>query len=120
MAENHKFIQGPKKAKGTGMIYYLEKYDTNLSNIQDDQGADPTSNVEETELQNLLDKATSSNEFRGFSVMLKPLADLSYMDILPQFKENYNNFSSYIDQEHILVRHSGRFFVFHNGGQFCG
>ena len=24
MAENHKFIQGPKKAKGTGMVYYLE------------------------------------------------------------------------------------------------
>ena len=27
MAENHKFIQGPKVARGTGLIYYLEKYD---------------------------------------------------------------------------------------------
>ena len=55
MAENHKFIQGPKKAKGTGMIYYLEKYDSNLSNIQDDQAVDPTSNAAENELHNLLE-----------------------------------------------------------------
>ena len=27
MAKDHKFIEGPKKAKGTGMIYYLEQYD---------------------------------------------------------------------------------------------
>ena len=38
MAENHKFIQGPKKAKGTGMIYYLEKYDT-LGLDDDDENA---------------------------------------------------------------------------------
>ena len=77
MAENHKFIQGPKKAKGTGMIYYLEKYDD--KSIQEDQAANP----EENEIQNLLDKAEHANEFKGFSVMLKPLADLSYIDILP-------------------------------------
>ena len=28
MAENHKFIQGPKVAKGTGMIFYLEKFES--------------------------------------------------------------------------------------------
>ena len=27
MADNHKFIQGPKVAKGTEMIFYLEKYE---------------------------------------------------------------------------------------------
>ena len=27
MAEDHKFIEGPKRANGTGMIYYLEQYD---------------------------------------------------------------------------------------------
>ena len=113
MAENHKFIQGPKRAKGTGMVYYLEQYDGAL---QDDQAANP----EENEVQNLLERAVTASEFKGFSVMLKPLADLSYIDVLPQFKENHNNFSSYIDQEHILVRHSGRFFVFHHDGRYCG
>ena len=27
MAKDHKFIEGPKNAKGSGMIYYIEKYD---------------------------------------------------------------------------------------------
>ena len=51
---------------------------------------------------------------------MKPLADLSYIDILPKLRENYNNFSSYIDSNHILVRFSGRFLIFHNNGTYMG
>ena len=51
---------------------------------------------------------------------MKPIADLSYIDILPTLRKNYNNFSSYIDANHILVRFSGRFLVFHNNGSFMG
>ena len=62
------------------MIYYLEQYDTRLS---EEQHANDGENAEESEIQNILDKAASASEFKGFSVMLKPLADLSYIDILP-------------------------------------
>ena len=27
MAKDHKFIEGPKNAKGSGMVYYIEQYD---------------------------------------------------------------------------------------------
>lgn len=35
MLENHTFISGPKVARGTGMCYYLEKYE-NFDEIGDD------------------------------------------------------------------------------------
>ena len=95
------------------MIYYLEQYDDSLNEEQAIQS-------EEKEVQKLFEKAATASEFKGFSVILKPLANLSYVDILPQLKENHNNFSSYIDKEYILVRHSGRFFIFHNDGSFLG
>ena len=68
----------------------------------------------------MFNKAASAKDFKGFSVMMKPIADLSYIDILPQLRENYNNFSSYIDSQHIMVRFSGRFLIFHNSGQYIG
>ena len=52
--------------------------------------------------------------------MLKPLADLSFIDILPTSDGSHSTFSSYIDEEHILTRYSGRFFVFHHKGKFLG
>ena len=115
MSENHKFIQGPKVAKGTGMIYYLEKYD-NIGNEEDDKDA----GAEEAQITTMLNKQATAKDFKGFSVVMKPLADLSYLDILPKLRENYNNFSSYIDSHHILVRFSGRFLIFHNNGSYIG
>ena len=52
--------------------------------------------------------------------MLTPPADRSFIDILPQYNKNFNNFISYIDEENIIARHAGRFFVFHNQGQYLG
>ena len=109
MAEDHKFIEGPKRANGTGMIYYLEQYD-----------CDQNDGAYEKDKHNDSGNSSSSSEFKGYSIMLTPLASQSFIDVLPQFKENHNNFMSYIDKELILTRHSGRFFVFHNTGQFLG
>ena len=61
-----------------------------------------------------------ASKFKGYSVMLKPLADLSFIDILPTNDGKKQIFSSYIDEEHILTRYSGRFFVFHNNGKYLG
>ena len=115
MAEDHKFIQGPKVAKGTGMIFYLEKYESLGLNEEEDAG-----NPEEDQVTSMFNKAATAKDFKGFSVMMKPLADLSYIDFLPQLRHNYNNFSTYIDSNHILVRFSGRFLIFHNSGQYMG
>ena len=52
--------------------------------------------------------------------MLTPPADRSFIDILPQYNQNSNNFVSYIDGENIIARHSGRFFIFHNNGEYLG
>ena len=58
------------------MIYYLEQYDDSLNEEQAIQS-------EEKEVQKLFEKAATASEFKGFSVILKPLANLSYVDILP-------------------------------------
>ena len=58
------------------MIYYLEQYDDSLNDEQVTQS-------EENEVQKLFEKAATASEFKGFSVILKPLANLSYIDILP-------------------------------------
>ena len=39
MCEDHKFVAGPKKARGTGLIYYLEKYES-LTNIEEETKKD--------------------------------------------------------------------------------
>jgi len=103
MCENHKFIAGPKQAQGSSMIFYLQKYEAISSST------DPM-----TGLMN------NAKEFKGHSIVLQPPADLSCIDILPQLSKNHNNYSSYIDSEHIMIRFSGRFLVFHNGGKYLG
>lgn len=58
--------------------------------------------------------------FKGFSIIMQPISDLSYIDLIPQLTKNHNNFSSYIDSEHILIRFSGRFLIYHHNGKYCG
>ena len=114
MAENHKFIEGPKQAKNTGMIYYLEQFECSNNDygpVEEDDNNDAHS-----EYSNELSK----KDFKGFSIVLTPPADRSFLEILPQFNENFNNFISYIDSKNIIARYSGRFFVFHSKGQFLG
>ena len=114
MAEDHKFIEGPKQAKNTGMIYYLEQYECSNNDygpVEEDDNNDAQSNYS---------NELSKKDFKGFSIVLTPPADRSFLEILPQFNTNYNNFVSYIDSENIIARYSGRFFVFHNKGQFLG
>lgn len=111
MHPNHDFIAGPKVAKGTDMVYYLQQYNTR----------DALATSDDTEqLEAILDADEISNEFKGFSVFMLPKADLSFIDILPQLKKNYNNFSSYIDPFHIMVRFNGKFQIFHNSGRYVG
>ena len=98
------------------MIFYLEKYESLGLNDDDQDGGNP----EEDQVAAMFNKASTAKDFKGFSVMMKPLADLSYVDFLPQLRNNYNNFSTYIDSNHILVRFSGRFLVFHSSGSYMG
>ena len=68
-------------AKGTGMIYYLEKYE-NIGIEDEEDGV----GLEEAQLGLFLNKQAAAKDFKGFSIMMKPLADLSYVDILPQLR----------------------------------
>ena len=72
MAKNHKFIEGPKKAKGTGMIYYLEQYD---------QEKDDKENYQLDQTTDFKDYGIT--DFKGYSIMLTPLASQSLIDFLP-------------------------------------
>lgn len=76
LSKDHKHIQGPKKAKSTGMIWYIEQYDTDFT---DDKRPDKV----ESSAKNLVQNAKFASKFKGYSVMLKPPADLSFIDILP-------------------------------------
>ena len=66
-----------------------------------------------------MDEPTSS-VFKGFSVVMQPLGDLSYIDLLPQRGVNNRNFSSFISDEHIMVNYSGRYLIFDLKGEFQG
>lgn len=82
--------------------YYLEQYNTAGINVE-------STGDEEEEIDAILDREENNKVFKGFSVFMLPKADLSFIDILPQLKTNYNNFSSYVDPEHIMVRFNGKF-----------
>lgn len=58
--------------------------------------------------------------FKGFSIVMQPLADLSFIDLLPQRGENNKNFVSFLDAEHIMVNYSGRYLIFDLKGVFKG
>ena len=76
LSKDHKHIQGPLKAKSTGMIWYIEQYDTDFT---EEKRPDKV----ESSAKNLVQNAKFISKFKGYSVMLKPPADLSFIDILP-------------------------------------
>ena len=100
-------------SKGSGMVWYIEQYDTKLIE-------DKTSLQNDSYSQNLTQNNNEATEFKGFSAILKPRAELSFIDILPTGDGKHCIFSSYIDDEYILTRYSGRFFVFHHKGKYLG
>mmetsp|Transcript_1797 Transcript_1797/g.2555 ORF Transcript_1797/g.2555 Transcript_1797/m.2555 type:complete len:208 (+) Transcript_1797:3003-3626(+) len=68
MLENHLHVSGPRYAKESGMIWYIQQY---AANIQDDTEGDE------------LNMLSNQQAFKGFSVVMQPLGDLSYLDLLP-------------------------------------
>jgi len=58
--------------------------------------------------------------FKGYSVVMQPLGDLSYLDLLPQRGENNNNFVTFLTDQHVMVNYSGRYLIFNLKGQFIG
>lgn len=60
------------------------------------------------------------NNFKGYSIVMQPLGDLSFLDLLPQRGENNNNFVTFLDDQHIFLNYSGRYLIFDLKGQFLG
>lgn len=110
MLENHLHVSGPRYAKETGAIWYIEQFAANISEVpmEDEEGADGKIDTH------------SHCHFKGFSVVMQPLGDLSYIDLLPQRGENHNNFVSFVTDETVLVNYSGRYLMFDLKGAFLG
>jgi len=107
MIDNHLHVSGPRYAKESGLIWYMQSYATNL---EETSGGDD---------EDFFDMA-GSVPFRGYSVIMQPLGDESYIDLLPQRGTNNNNFVSFINDKNILMNFSGRYLIFNLKGQFSG
>ena len=55
--------------------------------------------------------------FKGHSIILQPLGDASFLDILPQYGKNNNNFMTFLSDDRILVRYAGNFIVLDTKGR---
>ena len=110
MLENHKHVSGPRYAKESGLIWYMQQYATESEEGQPQQ--------DENEL--MLTTVGEQSIFKGYSVVMQPLGDLSFIDLLPQRGENNNNFITFINDHNILVNYSGRYLVFDLLGRFVG
>ena len=106
MIDNHLHIGGPRYAKESGMIWYTEKH--SMANDGD--------NMDNFDMNPF----GMSDHFRGYSVVMQPLGDLSYLDLLPQRGENNNNFVTFTGDNFILMNYSGRYLVFDLKGTFLG
>ena len=53
------------------MVYYLEKYES----LEEDK-------TEEDAIDDML----SQDKFKGYSIFLQPMSDLSYIDLLPELE----------------------------------
>lgn len=107
MLENHLHVSGPRYAKECGMIWYMQKH----AGLEDEQD-------KEDEFFGAIDH--SHSHFKGYSVIMQPLGDLSFLDLLPQRGENNNNFTTFVSDELILMNYSGRYLIFNLKGSFQG
>ena len=108
MIDNHLHIGGPRYAKESGMIWYVEKH-----SMADDGKGDNNDPMD-------MNPFGMNDVFRGYSVVMQPLGDLSYLDLLPQRGENNNNFVTFYGDNFILMNYSGRYLVFDLKGSFQG
>lgn len=71
MIDNHLHVSGPRYAKECGMIWYMQQH----SLLADDT-------VEDDFFMNENSFGEHSH-FKGYSVIMQPLGDLSFLDLLP-------------------------------------
>lgn len=109
MIENHLHVSGPRYAKESGMIWYMQQH----AALAEDDEHDHDDEVD-------FGGDHGHSHFKGYSVVMQPLGDLSYVDLLPQRGVNNNNFITFISEEHIMVNYSGRYLIFSLVGQFLG
>ena len=76
MVDGHLHISGPRYAKESGLIWYMQQH-AMLENTGGDghhHDHDPFG----------LETSLPGFHFKGYSVVMLPLGDLSYIDLLPQ------------------------------------
>ena len=73
MIDNHLHISGPRYAKESGMIWYMQQHS------QVEEGA----NQNENDFMMEDDAFGGQSHFKGYSVVMQPLGDLSFLDLLP-------------------------------------
>ena len=93
MLENHVHISGPVKANNCGMIYTMQQFSLDMAGDDEDNKTDFFQDNQEDNdaskpfsLKNtmsLLGPKGSEKDFKGFSIVMQPLGDLSFMDLLP-------------------------------------
>lgn len=49
---------------------------------------------------------------------MMPKADLSFVECLPMFPKNNNNFVSFFEKELLMANYGGKFLVFSKTGKF--
>lgn len=92
---NYEQLCGPQKAINSGLIYSIEVQKST-------KGLKPEEN------------------FGKFAVVVRPKADLSFVQCLPLSKENNNNFFSFIGFGRVMAQYGGRFLVFDRHANFLG
>ena len=122
MLENHLHISGPRYAKESGLIWYMQKHTLSKEDEVTAEAHDEL--MQDDHLHGKVGHSAHGHiahrHFRGYSIVMQPLGDLSYMDILPQRGENHNNYITFISEHYILANFGGRFLIFDLKGHFQG
>jgi hypothetical protein len=114
MIENHMHVSGPRYAKEAGMIWYMQQY------VQLGGEDDTEDDHDHNPFGDHADDPNDHGHFKGYSVIMQPLGDLSFLDLLPQRGENNNNFVTFVSEQFILMNYSGRYLIFDLKGSFQG
>ena len=71
MLDNHLHVSGPRYAKESGLIWYMQKH----GSVEDDENTNVKDHHHHAQEDN--------TNFKGYSIVMMPLADLSFIDLLP-------------------------------------
>ena len=117
MLDNHLYVSGPNRAIGSGMMWFMERYAVKVAEDPVVEAYNEFLNQSEEVSQILQPK----NTFKGYSIVVQPVGDLSYLDLLPQRGgANNMNFTTFLNDQEILINFSGRFLIFSPKGLFLG